>query len=74
MWGSVLSLFCYALLCVLSIFAIIVKRKREIACCFVFIFLRKSYYCKSYVAHPDGTVGLSTVYDCGISCSYSLIF
>ena len=61
-----LSLFWYALRFVLSSFAIILKRKRELAALL---------YCLSYVlllAVP--WVGLSVVGDCGISWSYSLTF
>ena len=41
---------CYALLCVLSSFAIIWKRKRERAGCFAFIVFWVSCYCKCSVA------------------------
>ena len=47
-----LSLDCYALLCVLSSFAIILKRTIERAGCFAFIVLRMSCYCKCSVALP----------------------
>ena len=60
-----LSLFDYALLCVHSSFAIILKRKSEL--CFAFIVLRMSCYCKCSVAIPRGAVGWSAVCDCGIS-------
>ena len=65
------DLFVYALLFVLSSFAIIFKRKRE-SCCFAFIVLRMSCYCKSFVTLPHGAVGWSALCDCGISWSYSL--
>ena len=61
------SLFWYALLCVVSSFAIILSRKREKAGCFAFIVSRMSCYCKCLVALPHGVVGWSAVCDCGIS-------
>ena len=62
-----LSLFWYVLLCVLSSFAIILKRKRVRAGYFAFIVLRMSCYCKCSVALPHGAMGWSAVCDCGIS-------
>ena len=59
--------FCCALLCVLSSFVIILKRKRERAGCFAFIVLRMSCYCKWSVTPPHGAVVWSAVCDCGIS-------
>ena len=65
--GSSLFVFvCYALLCVHSSFAIILKRKRELVC-FVFIVLQMSCDCKCSVALPQDAVGWSAVCDCGIS-------
>ena len=62
------SLFCCALLCVHSIFAIILKGKR--ANCFaLFVFLVSRDCC---VTLTRGAMGLSAVCDCGISWSYSL--
>ena len=58
-------MFWYALLCALSSFAIILKRKR--AGCFAFIVLRMSCYCKCSVAIPRGTMGWSAVCNCCIS-------
>ena len=61
------------LLCVLSSFAMILKRERERerererAGCFAFIVLRMSCCCKCSVAISQGAVGLSAVCDCGIS-------
>ena len=60
-----LSLFCYALLCVYSSFAIILKRKRKLVA-----LLLLSYRCIvtiCSVALPHGAVCWSAVYDCGIS-------
>ena len=55
-----LSLFCYAPLCVLSSFAIILKRKK--AGFFAVIVLQMYCYYKCYVALPHGTVrGLQCV-------------
>ena len=66
-----LSLFCYALLCVHSSFASILKRKRKL----VALLLLQMYCLYTYsVAFPHGAVGWSAVCDCGISCSYSLTF
>ena len=66
-----LSLFCCALLCVFSSFAIILKRKRELVA-FLFIVLRMSCYCQCSVALPHDAVGWSAVCDCDISLSYSV--
>ena len=62
----VVSLFCYALLCIHSSFAIILKRKRKPVALF-FIALQMSCYCKCSVALPHSAVGWSAVCDCGIS-------
>ena len=58
-----LSSFCYALLCVNSTFAIILKRKRTLV-----DLLLLSYRCivTINVALPRVAVVLSTVCDCGI--------
>ena len=60
-----LSLFCCALLCVLSSFAIILKRKRELVA-----LLLLSYGCLvtvNVLSLHHGAVGWSAVCDCGIS-------
>ena len=49
------SVFGCTLLCVLSGFAIILKRKR--AGCLASIVLRMSCYCKCYVTLPHGAMG-----------------
>ena len=67
-----LSLFWYALVCVLSSFPIFLKRKRELDA-----LLLLSYGCLvtvCSVALHYGAVGWSAVCDCGISGSYSLTF
>ena len=56
-----LSLFCYALLCVLSMLAIILKRKREL------VALLLLSYGSLVTVLPNGAVGWSAVCDCGIS-------
>ena len=56
-----LSLFWHALLCVLSSFAIILKRKRERAGCFGFIVLMIS--CNRICAVAHSALGWSTVCD-----------
>ena len=56
------SMFCCALLCVHSSFAII-------SGCFALFVLLVSHCC---VAFPHDAIGLSAVCDCGISCPYSL--
>ena len=67
-----LSLFFYALLCVLSSFAIVFKRKKREreAGCFAFIVLGMYCYCKCSVTIPFGAVGWSVagsvVCDCDI--------
>ena len=57
------SMFCHALLCVHSSFAIISMRKRELDA--LLCFFMKSQNC--CVALPHDAVGLSAVCDCGIS-------
>ena len=66
-----LYLFCYALLCVHSSFAIILKRKRKLVAllllsyrCFAIIDLQMYCYYKCSVTLPHGTVGWSAVCDC----------
>ena len=60
-----LFLFCYALFCVHSIFAIIEEEGK--AGCFSIIVLQMYCYCKYSVALPGGAVVWSAVCDCGIS-------
>ena len=60
-----LSLFWYALLCVLSYFAIILKSKRELVTSFNCLTDVLSLYI--FVVFPHGAVVWSAVYDCGIS-------
>ena len=55
--GSVFVFDFFAFLSVLSSFAIILKRKRQLAGCFAFIDLRVSCYCKCSVTLLDGAVG-----------------
>ena len=55
------SLFWYALFYVLSSFAIILMRKREL------VALLLLSCCKCSVALPRGAMGWSAVCDCGIS-------
>ena len=60
-----MSLFCCALLCVLSSFATMLKRKRELVA-----LLLLSYGCLvsvCSVALPHGAVGWSAVCNCGSS-------
>ena len=59
-------LFCYALLCVHSSFANILKRNSK-AGCFAIIALHINCYYKCYVALPNGAQEWSAVCDCGIS-------
>ena len=56
------SMFCCALLCVHSSFAIISMEKRELFALFVFLVSRVCC-----VALPHDATGLSAVCDCGIS-------
>ena len=56
------SMFCCALLCVHSSFAIILMGKKELVALFVFLV---SHDC--CVGLPHGAMGLSAVCDCGIS-------
>ena len=62
-----LSLFCYALLCVHSSFAIILKRKRKLVA--LILLSNRSMYCyyKCYVALLHGAMSWSAVCDCVIS-------
>ena len=65
-------MFCCALLCVHSRFAIISMGKRELAallCSALFVFLVFPDCC---VALPHNVTGLSAVCDCGVSYSFSL--
>ena len=67
-----LSLLCYALLCVHSSFAIILKRKRKQVS-----LLLLSYRCivtKMFCRSSSQCLGWSAVYDCGVSLSYLLTF
>ena len=57
------SMFCCALLCVHSSFAIILNRERA-GCFALFVFLVSRGGC---VVLPRGVKGLSAVCDCGIS-------
>ena len=65
---------CYAVLSVLSSFAIISLAEEERASCFTVIVLFLSCDCKCSVSLPHGAAGWSAVCDCGISWSYSLTF
>ena len=69
-----LSLFWYALFCVLSSFTIILKRKRELVSLFLLFVLRMYSFCKCSVTLPQGVVVWSIVCNCGISLSYSRLF
>ena len=72
MFFCVNPLFCYAVLCVLSSFAITSLGKRELVV-FLFVFLM-SCGCYHSLLLPRDAVGWSAVCDCGISLSYSLTF
>ena len=69
-----LSLSCCALLCVLSSFTVILKRKRGRAGCLAFIVLRMSCKCKCSVTLPHGAVGWSALCDSGILDHTRLLF
>ena len=58
-----LSLFCYALLCVHSSFAIILKGKRKLAALLVLSY-RCVFYYKCSVALPHGAMGWSAICNC----------
>ena len=62
------SLFCYAVLSVLSSFAIILrsKRERERAGCFTFIVVLMSCDCYCSVGLPHGAVEWAAACDCDI--------
>ena len=62
-----LSLLCYALLCVHSSFAIVLKRKRKLVALLLLSYRQIYCYGKSSVTLLHGTVGWSAVCDCGIS-------
>ena len=57
-------MFCVAVLCVLSSFAIILMGKR--AGCFTLFVLLMSCGCYCSIALPHSAMGLSALYDCGI--------
>ena len=63
------SMFCCALLCVHSSFAIISIGEERAGCFALFVFLVS---CDCCVALPYDGTGLSAVCDCGISSSHSL--
>ena len=69
-----LSLFCYALVCVSSSFAIILKRKRKLVALLLlsYRFIATINVMWFFLKVP--WVGWSAVCDCGISCSYSHTF
>ena len=67
-----LYLFCYALLCVHSSFAIMLKRKSKLVALLLLPYRLMYCYYKCSVALPHGAVGWSAVCDCDISRSYSL--
>ena len=54
----------YYFMCILVLHRL---EEEEKAGCFAFITLQMSCYCKYYLALPHGTMGLSAVWDCGIS-------
>ena len=58
------SIFCCALLCLHSSFAIISMGKSELGCFALFVFIVSSGCC---VSLPHDATGLSAVCDCGIS-------
>ena len=62
-----LSLFCYALFCVLSSFAIISKRKRNLVALLLLSYRSMYCYYKCSVALVHSAVGWSAVYDQGRS-------
>ena len=65
--GSVLGFVLYALLYVLSSFAIIFMRKREMVDLLLMFFGWMSCYCRCSVTLPYSVVSQSAVCDCGIS-------
>ena len=69
-----LPLFCYALLSVLSSFAIILKRMRELIALLLLSYIIMYWYSKCSVAPPHRAVDWSAICDCGISLSYSITF
>ena len=58
------SMFCWALLCVHSSFAIILMGEEGAGCFALFVFLVSRDSC---VALPHDATGLSAVCDCGVS-------
>ena len=65
------SMFCWALLCVHSSFAIILDGEERAGCFALLVFLASCDFC---VALPHNATGLSAVCHCGISWSYSLFW
>ena len=65
--GSVFVFVLVCILCVVSSFAIILKRKRELAGWFALIVSQMSCYCKCSVALPYDAVLWHAVCDFGIS-------
>ena len=64
-------MFCYAILCVISSFAINIAEEEK-AGYFTFIVFLMSCDCCCSLPLLYAAVGLSAVYDCGISWSYLL--
>ena len=60
-----LSLYCYALLCVI-LFCNYIEEEVKVGC-FAFIVLQMYCYYKCSVALPQCAVGVSLVCECGIS-------
>ena len=60
------ALFCYALLCVHSNFALILKRKKKLIALLLFVLQMYCYY-KFSLDLPNGAVGWRAVCDCGIT-------
>ena len=58
---------CFVVLCVLSGFAIILLKKRELVC---FTLIMEWLSCS--LSLPHGALGWFAVYDCGIAWSYSI--
>ena len=67
------SMFCSALLCVHSSFAIISMGKRELVALLCFFFL-VSHDCCVALPHDTCTTGLAVVCDCGIPDHTHLLF
>ena len=74
LWGLVLCLVCFAVLCVLSSFVIISLGKREMVALLLYCSKSMAFCCHCSLTFPHRTMGLSVLCDSCIHWSYALTF